>query len=79
MSLRVLFFAAGRSARQDDPNGRLDGRFDDGIVDINSRGVELAGEFLDARASLEGLRRARMAGMRRAGLGVRARSYRWIF
>ena len=76
----VLFFAVGRSTCRYDPNGCLDGPFNDGIVDIDCRRVELAGEFVDAPASSEGFRRVvNMAGMHRAGRGVRAWSYRWKF
>ena len=40
-----MSFAAGRSTRREDRNGRLGGRIDNGIVDIDCRGVELAGKF----------------------------------
>ena len=61
------------------PNGRLDGRFADGIVAIDCSRVELAGGFLDAPALSEGFRSEWMIEMHRARRGVRARSYRWTF
>ena len=76
---RVLFFAARRSTRRHHPNGRVDCPLDDGIVVIDCRRVELAAEIFDAPTPSEGFRRARMAGMHRAGRGVRVRSYRWTF
>ena len=79
VSTRVLFLAAGRSTRQDDSNGGPDGRFDDGIDDMDCRGVELAAEIFEAPASSEGFLKVRMVGMHRAGRGVRAWSYCWTF
>ena len=42
----MLSFTAGRSPRREDQNGRLDGRFDDGIDDLTYSKVELAGKYL---------------------------------
>ena len=57
---------------------RFDGPFDDGIVDIDCSRVELADKHVAFLALLEGLR-VKIAGMHRAGRGVRARWYRWTF
>ena len=45
----VFIFAALRSPRREDRNGRLGDRFDDGIDNSAYRGVEAAGEFLSLR------------------------------
>ena len=54
VSPRVLFFAAGQFTRRDHPNGCLNGPFDDGIVNIDCRGVEPAGEFSMAQPHRRG-------------------------